>query len=72
MLFRYRYGEGKAWTQGRVKQFFSQEELLIGKDFWDFICKSDKGYDIVIDELNKYAYFLWDIRENLKLKKMVA
>ena len=67
-----RYGEGKPWTQGRVKQFFSQEELLIGKDFWDFICKSDKGYDIVIDEFNKYATLLWKIRENLKIRKMVA
>jgi len=38
-----RFGEGKPWQQRRVKQFFAQEELLIGKDFWNFICQSDEG-----------------------------
>jgi len=61
-----RYGENKPWTQGRVRQFFSEEELLIGKDFWNFICKSEKGYEIVIDELNKNANLLWSVREYLK------
>lgn len=50
-----RYGEGKAWTQSRVLQFFSKDELLIGKDFWNFICKSNNGYAIVIDEYTKSA-----------------
>lgn len=50
-----RFGEGKPWKQGRVKQFFSEEELLIGKEFWNFICKSNNGYDIVIDEYKKNA-----------------
>ncbi|HYT45373.1 MAG TPA: TdeIII family type II restriction endonuclease, partial [Methylomirabilota bacterium] len=36
-----RFGEGKTWQQERVKQFFASEELLIGKDFWNFICQSD-------------------------------
>ncbi|OQC45364.1 MAG: MjaII restriction endonuclease [Bacteroidetes bacterium ADurb.Bin028] len=48
-----RFGEDKEWKQGRVLQFFSKDELLIGKDFWNFICCSDKGYDIVIDEYKK-------------------
>lgn len=53
-----RYGEGKPWTQGRVRQFFSDEELLIGKDFWNFICKSDRGYEIVIDEYKKNFHYI--------------
>ena len=61
-----RYGEGKPWTQGRVKQFFSKEELLIGKDFWDFICKSDEGYDIVIDEYKKNAHIIKDALDQIK------
>jgi hypothetical protein len=44
-----RYGEGKPWRQERVRQFFADDELLIGKDFWNFVCKSDDGYDIVLD-----------------------
>jgi len=47
-----RFGENKEWKQGRVLQFFSPDELLIGKDFWNFICKSPQGYDIVLDQYN--------------------
>lgn len=45
-----RYGEDKPWLQERVRQFFADEELLIGRDFWNFVCKSDEGYLIVIDQ----------------------
>ena len=63
-----RYGEGKPWNQGRVKQFFSNEELLIGKDFWNFICKSEDGYDIVIDEYKKNANHIKDALDAIKSK----
>ena len=53
-----RYGEGKPWTQGRVLQFFAKEELCISKDFWNLVCKSDDGYDIVIDEYTKNAHLI--------------
>lgn len=45
-----RYGEGKPWMQSRVLQYFSEEELLIGRDFWNFICQTERGYEIVLDE----------------------
>lgn len=61
-----RYGEGKPWRQGRVRQFFSDEELLIGKGFWNFICKSKNGYDIVIDEYIKNASIIKDALEHIK------
>ncbi|MBC8196396.1 MAG: TdeIII family type II restriction endonuclease [Candidatus Marinimicrobia bacterium] len=70
-----RYGEGKPWKQGRVKQFFSEEELLIGKDFWNFICKSDNGYDIIIDEYKKNADIIknaFEISVNEIIKTKVA
>lgn len=47
-----RFGEGRPWKQGRVLQFFSPDELLIGSDFWNFICKSPDGYNIVLDQYN--------------------
>lgn len=53
-----RFGEGKEWKQSRVLQYFSENELLIGKDFWNFICKSKKGYEIVIDEYKKNAHLI--------------
>lgn len=54
-----RYGEGKPWTQGRVRQFFADEELLISSKFWNLVCKSDRGYEIVLDELRKYIPDSW-------------
>ena len=53
-----RFGEGNEWNQSRVLQFFAKEELLIGKDFWNFICKLNNGYDIVIDEYSKSAHLI--------------
>lgn len=53
-----RYGEGQPWTQGRVLQFFCQEELCISRDFWNLVCKSERGYDIVIDEYRKNAHYI--------------
>lgn len=61
-----RYGEDKPWKQGRVRQFFSDEELLIGKDFWNLICKSDKGYEIVIDEYKKNAHIIKSALDSIK------
>ncbi len=53
-----RYGEGNDWTQGRVLQFFSKDELLISASFWNLVCKSDEGYNIVIDEYRKNASYI--------------
>lgn len=55
-----RYGENKRWNQGRVRQFFADEELYIGRDFWNLICKTDCGYDIVIDEYRNNAHLIVD------------
>lgn len=63
-----RYGEGKPWNQGRVRQFFSDKELLIGNDFWNFICKSDEGYTIVIDEYKTNAYIIKEALEKIKVQ----
>ena len=56
-----RYGEGKPWKQGRVLQFFAEEELLISSKFWNMVCKSPKGYEIVLDEYRKNAHLLRQI-----------
>ena len=61
-----RYGEGRPWTQGRVRQFFCEEELCISRDFWNLIYKSEKGYDIVIDEYKKNAHFINEALDEIK------
>src|SRR5260370_20647257 len=61
-----RFGEGKPWQQERVRQFFAQEELLIGKDFWNFICQSDDGYGIVLQAYKDNAHFIADALKGIK------
>jgi hypothetical protein len=61
-----RYGEEQPWIQTRVLQFFAKEELLIGKDFWNFICKSDNGYRIVVEEYNKQAPLICQALNKIK------
>lgn len=61
-----RYGEGKPWKQGRVRQFFADEELLISSNFWNLVCKSDRGYEIVLDEYKKNAHLIIDALARIK------
>ena len=61
-----RYGEGKPWTQGRVRQFFADDELCISKDFWNLVCKDERGYEIVIDEYTKNAHLINETLDRIK------
>lgn len=61
-----RYGEDKPWKQERVRQFFADDELLIGKDFWNFVCKSKKGYEIVLEAYKEKAPILKGSLEYIK------
>jgi len=61
-----RFGENKYWGQERVRQFFANEELLIGKDFWNFICRSDDGYDVVLKAYRDNAYLITDALKAIK------
>jgi len=61
-----RYGEGKTWKQGRVRQFFAEQELCISIDFWNLVCKSERGYEIVIDEYKKSAHYINEALTRIK------
>ena len=61
-----RFGEGMPWTQGRVLQFFAKDELLISADFWNLVCKSAKGYEIVLDAYKEYAPLIVDALNDIK------
>jgi hypothetical protein len=61
-----RFGEGKPWDQGRVRQYFAPEELLIGRDFWNFVCKSKSGYELVLSEYKANANIIIHALDNVK------
>ncbi len=61
-----KFGEGREWKQERVKQFFAEEELLIGKDYWNFVCNSSDGFEVIFEQYkksaNKIRYALSEIK----------
>jgi hypothetical protein len=61
-----RFGENEQWSQGRVLQFFSPQELLIGKKFWNFITKMENGYEVVINSYKKHSGLIRKALENIK------
>jgi hypothetical protein len=61
-----RFGEGAPWRQMRVRQFFAENELLIGREFWNFVCKSKTGYDIILDDYKRNAHLIVDALKNVK------
>ncbi|MDY4901781.1 MAG: TdeIII family type II restriction endonuclease [Treponema sp.] len=62
------YGEGNEWKQERVRQFFAEEELLIGKDYWNFVCNDNNGFDIIFGQ---YKISCEKIKSSLeRIKKM--
>lgn len=58
-----KFGEGKEWKQERVKQFFANEELLIGTNYWNFVCDDSDGFEIIF---NQYKTSAEKIRYSLK------
>lgn len=47
------YGEGNAWRQERVRQYFAEDELLIGQDYWNFVCDDTNGFEIIFEQYRK-------------------
>lgn len=60
------FGDGQDWNQPNVLQFFSKEELLIGRDFLNLICKSKDGYGLVLQTYEKYAPLIKDAIDEIK------
>ena len=61
-----RFGENRPWKQERVRQFFSDDELLIGRNFWNFICQSDKGYEMMIESYRNNSHIIKEALNNIK------
>lgn len=61
-----RYGETKPWRQERVRQFFADDELLIGKDFWNFVCHSDEGYKLILEAYRESAPIIKQALDSIK------
>jgi len=55
-----RFGDDSPWTQSRVKQFFAEEELVIGRDFWNLVTKDENGYSMVMQAYKQNSHHIKD------------
>lgn len=61
-----KFGEGNYWKQERVRQFFSDDELLIGKDYWNFVCNDANGFDVIFSQYKKSAEHIKNALSQIK------
>lgn len=61
-----KFGEGNEWKQERVQQYFSEEELLIGYNYWNFVCNDDEGFNIVFEQYKISCQYIKDSLERIK------
>lgn len=61
-----KFGEGNQWKQSSVRYFFADEELLIGKDYWNFVCDDENGFDVVFEQYQRSAILIKEALERIK------
>ena len=59
-------GEENEWKQERVKQFFAADELLIGKNYWNFVCDDNNGFNIIYDQYKISSQYILSAIEDIK------
>ena len=47
---------------------FSRDELLIGKDYWNFACNDEHGFDIVFDQYKISSQYIKDALTRIRNK----
>ncbi|MDF2485460.1 MAG: MjaII restriction endonuclease [Herbinix sp.] len=61
-----KFGEDVPWRQERVQTFFAEEELLIGKAYWNFVCNDPEGYQVIFDQYRISAEYMKTALERIK------
>lgn len=49
-----------------MRQFFSDDELLIGRDYWNFVCNDDNGFDVIFFQYKKSAEHIKNALSEIK------
>ena len=63
-----KFGENNDWHQANVERFFSPDELLIGKKYWNFVCNDSNGFNIVFDQYQNSAIYIKDALLRIRKK----
>lgn len=60
------FGEDNPWKQERVRQYFSDDELLIGRSYWNFICDESDGFNVIYDQYKISCHYIIDSLNRIK------
>ena len=47
-------------------RLIDEKELLIGKDYWNFVCNDENGFNIVFEQYKKSAKYIKQAIQNIK------
>ena len=61
-----KFGEENVWKQANVQTFFADEELLIGKNYWNFVCDDKDGFEIIFTQYKQSANIIKNALVNIK------
>ncbi len=59
-------GEGNPWRQSSVQNCFAPDELLIGRDYWNFVCDDQQGYEVVMQQYKQSAAYIRQALDEIK------
>ena len=62
------FSGAECWKSHSVTKNFTKEELLIGSDFWNYICEDDDAYNQIIKLYDKYCHCSQQAITDLKNK----
>ena len=49
-----------------MQRFFAEDELLIGKDYWNFVCNDEDGFEIIQGQYKISANKIKEALEEIK------
>ncbi|MDF2540798.1 MAG: MjaII restriction endonuclease [Herbinix sp.] len=61
-----KFGEGNLWKQERVQTFFAEEELLIGKEYWNFVCNDPDGFQVILEQYKSSSEYMTEVLARIK------
>ena len=54
--------------QSAFQKWQVKDELLIGKNYWNFVCNDENGFDIVFDQYKTSSQYIKDSLTRIRNK----
>lgn len=59
-------GEGNYWKQANVRNNFADNELIIGRDYWNFVCDDPDGFNVVINQYRISSHHISEAIQSIR------